>query len=195
MATNWRSWLEGLVPGWLQGYWGQRLIGVLGLVADVASQGAAEAVRAPWLAEASSPDDCLDLVGEEQMMPRYPTETADQYRARLLKVWDTWPFAGSAQAIEAQLRAAGFDATVEFHDDREGPRGETAPYYSQFWVRIDATPTYANPAWGDFDWNDGTDWGPADLSPSDAQLVRSIIRKWKPADWVCRGFGINTEMV
>lgn len=190
---NWTTWIFNLAPGWLQGYWGQRLLGICVLVADIVSEGASEAIRAPWLAESTSPDDCLSLKGEEYMMPRYPGETAEQYRARLLAVWETWPYAGSAQAIETQLAAAGFDATVVFHSDRLGPKGQAAPYRSQFWVLLNGTPTYESPAWGDFDWGDGTEWGATDVSPEDADLIRAIVRKWKPADWVCRGFGYVLE--
>lgn len=190
---NWRTWINGLLPGWMQGNWGTRFTGTLTLFAEAAAQGAGEALRAPWLKEETSPDDCLYLAGSECRMPRYPNETAATYRARLIGAWEAWEFAGDELAIEGQLHAAGFaGAYVTTDITREGPRGYPAPYWSQFWVRFPASSgivvSITEHLWdGTYDWSGEINWQPTNLTRQQLETMAGIINHWKPADWVCRG--------
>ncbi|MEN6535511.1 MAG: hypothetical protein ABFD89_17740 [Bryobacteraceae bacterium] len=189
---NWRTWVESLVPGWLQGYWGSRFTGILSLFADATAQGASEALRAPWLKEETSPDDCLHLAGSECRMPRYPNETPATYRARLNGVWEAWEFAGDELAIEGQLHAAGFTTAYVTTDiTREGPDGQAAPYWSQFWVHFPpgsgVVVNLTVRLWdGTYLWDGAIDWQPTNLTREQIATMIGIIRQWKPADWVCR---------
>lgn len=185
---NFRDLFDHLSPATLQGRYGSAFMGVLGLMFDCIAQGATEAVRAPWLAEDTSPDDCLALKGTEYLMPRYPGESAVAYRARLLAVWCTWPFAGSDQAIVEQLTAAGFpSAKIALYNHRPGPNG-AYPYWSQFWVVWTTPSVRVSGSWGPFV-SDGS--GIVTTNDQDADLIRAIVKKWKPADWICRGLAVE----
>ena len=194
---NLRSLLNSWLPGWLQGTWGTRFFGVIGLFCDAIGQGASEALRAPWLKERhntvnpGSPDDSLRLKGSEYSMPKYPGETDDQYRARLELVWQTWGIAGGGPSIIEQLEAAGYvGAYIEFRPGADGPQGQAGPWWSQFWVifPIGSHPvTETSPKWNYFKWNDGTTWGPCTIPRDFAETVRGIISQFKPSDWICRG--------
>jgi len=56
---------------------------------------------------ATCPDDGLDELGQAFVLPRYPNESNDTYRARLVAAWSTYKLAGSAAAIVASLQAYG----------------------------------------------------------------------------------------
>ena len=77
-------------------------------MADSVATGAAEALRAPWLLESTSPGDALPLDGSEKRMPRYPGEPEASYRARLQGCWVAYADGGLESALLSQLAAAGY---------------------------------------------------------------------------------------
>jgi hypothetical protein len=188
---TWRTYLmDAVLPEWAKAENGGRLFwGALGVTADALADQQTRACMTGMLASPLSPDDILPLAGRERGdLWRYPGETADSYRARLIGAAETWGYAGADASIEGQLELAGFTgAAVVYYADREGPRGELAPYYSQFWVRIPETsltlipPILGRMVWGCF-W-----WGTGALSVEDAALFWGIVNKFKPVEHVCRG--------
>jgi hypothetical protein len=145
----------------------------------------------PWLADPTSPDDVLPLVGTERRMPRYPQELPATYRSRLLGAWDTYGFGGDESVLEAQLAAYGYPGKVTFFPGRDGPFGQPAPYRTQFWITfaVGTHPvTGGGPPWDTFNWDDGSLWGPVGYSAEFATTLHQIVNKWKPVQWVCRGF-------
>jgi hypothetical protein len=203
--------LEPLSSGWF---------GVLvGLTGDTAGEAWSLCARMHLLADPESPDDILPIAARDRRLPRYPLESADQHRARLIDAWEIYKGAGSEEVIETQLRAAGYGPTdllgewgnpdVDWGDDtffwgdlgafvqfrlfELGPRGEPAPYWSQFWVVFNEGfhPVTGMPTpWGDFTWGDIEPWvwRPEGYSLDFARTIIGIIRKWKPSRWVFRGF-------
>lgn len=166
--------------------------GVLhGLTGDMLADGMSLAARMALLKDPASPDDVLPLIGDERGMPRYPIETPTQYRAQLVAAWDTYGAIGEP-TIPAQFARAGFPgATITFDAAATGPRGEAAPYWSQFWVYFPYssghTVTGHGKNWGAFNFGDGTLYG-ADATVEFYQLIHGVVRKWKPSKWICRGF-------
>lgn len=179
-----RPFAAALSNGWF---------GVLhGLTGDLLADGMRLAARMAWLRDPESPDDVLPLVGAERGMPRYPGETAAQYRARLLDAWNAYRFAGSEGTIVQQFEHAGYPGVeITFDAAALGPNGEAAPYWSQFWVYFPFTSghpvTGDGPTWNSFTWGDGTLYG-LDVTTGFYQLIHGIVRKWKPVRWICRGF-------
>lgn len=169
------------------------LFGVLAsLTGDLNADGLSNALKLAWLADPASPDDVLPLVGSERGMPRYPGETAAQYRARLLDAWNAYKFAGSEGTIVQQFAHAGYPGTeIQFDAAALGPNGEAAPYWSQFWVYFPYSSghpvTGDGPQWGAFNYGDGTVYG-LGVTVGFYQLIHGIVGKWKPVRWICRGF-------
>jgi hypothetical protein len=180
------------VPTVLRGPVASSLVGVLMLGFDLAAQALSHAFRAPLDREEGGPAyDALKLLGRDTALPRYPIEGWNQHRARINRAWDDWPLAAGVPALIGQLAAAGFpNAELRYYLGEPGPHGEPAPYYSQFWVYL---PKGSHPVtgpgagWGSFNWGDGTLWGPAGITFAQIFTLRSIIAKWKPGQWVCRG--------
>lgn len=195
MLTDWRKYVEKLpLSAVWKGEFGAKFVGVvMGEVHNMLDEGFSDALRSPYLhLTGKTPDDALPFIGSETNINGYPGETLPSYRARLQDPWETWIPAGDEDVITAQFSAAGYPGVeVQFDPAALGPRGEAAPYYTQFWVffpfssghPIDGT----GPVYGGFTWGDGTLWG-LTAPVSFYQLIHFIVRKWKPGHWICRGF-------
>jgi hypothetical protein len=90
-----------------------------------------------------------------------------------------------------------FGTYIQFRPYALGPRGEPAPYWSQFWIvfAFGYHPVTGPPTpWGQFVWGDTGEWvwRPAGYSRDFSRTIRGIIKKWKPSRWVCRGFLFKT---
>jgi hypothetical protein len=191
---------------------------LVGVTADTAQETQTLASRMHLLDDPESPDDILPVIAKDRRLDRYSLESPEQHRNRLDSAWTIYSFGGSDTVINEQLRAAGFGPTVTapawgesglpwgttgyawgdvgtyilLRPSEPGPRGEPAPYWSQFWVVFNSGyhPVVGPPIpWGTFVWGDTYDgvWGPVGYSPEFRRTVIRIIRKWKPSRWICRG--------
>jgi hypothetical protein len=193
---NFRDYVARILPRPFAGALSAGWFGVLhGMTGDLLAQGMTDALRSVWLKDEKSPDDVLPMIGNERGMIRYPSEGASNHRARLIKAWAAYEFAGAAESIEAQLAAAGYPGKVTFFTGRDGPLGFPAPYWSQFWITfaVGTHPvTGEGTPWDSFNWDSGTTWGPDGYTPEFSGTLHGIISKWKPVDWICRGFIFET---
>lgn len=192
-SRNWRDFAAAIVPTVLSGFYGERLVGVIALVADLISEGASEALKVSWLGEASSPDDALRFAAFDRNLERYPNETAAQHRARLLRAWQDWLAAGDESAIVGQLAAATFTQSVVYCQAEWLRPPETDvlgnPWWSLFWIFF---PKGTHPVTaqgpicgGEFFCGGGARCGPIGIGGGAPVLV-GIVQKWKPSDWVAR---------
>jgi len=178
---TYRSFIARVMPTVLRGPIGRRFIGTFALFFDLLAEGARQAVRAPWVGDASGVGPAYDGMtasGNEVSLMRYPGETWAQHHARLQRVWDDYPLAGTEGAIAAQLSAAGFPGAVFYYD----------PPNTAFWIFFPAgthTVTAQGPLVGSFVVGDGTLIGPVGITPGQITTMRGIIARWKPAHWVC----------
>ena len=192
---------------------------LVGVVADSHQEAATLAARMHLLDDPESPDDILPILAKDRRLERYYLETALQHRRRLIDAWDIYALGGGENVINEQLRAAGFGPTnsspawgepglewgapgyawsdlgtyIQFRPWELGPRGEPAPYWSQFWVVFNSGfHPVTGPAtpWGQFVWGDTGEWvwRPAGYSREFSRTIRAIVKKWKPSRWICRGF-------
>jgi hypothetical protein len=165
-AQNHRAMVESVSPSWALGENAAAYYGTtLGLTGDVLAEALRCILLMPWLLEPESPDDVLSLIGAEVRMPRYPSETAAAYRARLVDAFNRYANAGTPARINAEITAAGLNGTVTFQPGHPGPPPAlTLPYWSQFWIST----THSTAA--------------------ELDLIRAIVAKWKSVQWLFRGF-------
>lgn len=192
-SRNWREFVGSIVPTVLSGFYGERFVGVIALLADLVSEGATEAVKVPWLAEPSSPDDALRFAAFDRNLERYPNETADQHRARLLRAWKDWQAAGDESAILGQLAAANFVGAVIYCQAEWLRPPETDvlgnPWWSLSWIFFPKGThpvTAQGPICGSgLQCGSGVLCGPVGIG-NVAKILVGIVQKWKPSDWVVR---------
>jgi hypothetical protein len=165
-AQTHRAYVESVSPPWALGENSAAYYGAaLGLTGDLIAAGLRLVLLMPWLLEPESPDDVLSLIGAEVRMPRYPSETAAAYRARLVDAFNRYANAGTPARINAEIAAAGLVGTVTFQPGHPGPPPALAtPYWSQFWITTTSS------------------------SDAELSLIRAIVLKWKSVQWIFRGF-------
>lgn len=183
---NFRQLMQRLSPTWLSGYWGERLMGMLGLYGDLTAEGLDQASRVSLLTSVRTPMDPLSLIGSERNMERYPSETDLGYRARLHDAWEAWGQGGSDESIEGQLAAYGVTATCinNFSWTFETPKDWAN--WSRFvvfiglphpWVGVH---TYGSGGVFGGGWTYGSL-----LTTDELAALGAIIDKWKSAHEIC----------
>lgn len=151
------------IPQRFHNTWGLRFLKVVTGVFDAI---AAEQEAAAWCGSVLyAPDDALESIGWERSIERGPTETSDQYRARLHGAWEAWEWGGTRTGIQSQLEAYGLEPVII--EAREFDASD--PNWSRFWVVLPI---------GGHSYS-GT------VSASEQETLRRIIRKWKDAHTVC----------
>lgn len=191
MTTHREYLVDGLLPDWAKDDLALKLLGTaLGLVSDVCSDMQYVAATAGLIGGSTSPDDVLILVGRERGgMYRYPLESIDAFRQRLIGAADAWEYGGSGKAVVDQLAAAGYPgAQIVLRSDRVGPRGEPAPYLSQYWIRfpIGSYPPLVEARWGSMYWG-FFHWGGMALPEHFCELCIGIVNMFGDPTSVFRG--------
>lgn len=198
MTDDYREMLGRETPTVLHGDVGERWRGAIGVALDGLAQGSREALVRTWLRRGQPiANDTLAALGQQRNLEWYPGESAQQYRARVDRAWVDWRGAGGPQTLVEQLAAAGYPgAKVLYQWSPDLPVPDPPDWWSQFWVYFPhGTHTVSGETakWGEFEWGDGTVWGPLGLTRPQIVLLRGIVRKWKPGNWICRGllFGMQ----
>lgn len=183
LLPTYREAVEGLSPAVFKGYFGSRLVGgMIGLMGDLAAEAAREAALMRFFDAVTFPEDALAPHGDERLMPRYPTESADTYKSRLRDAWNAWNRAGTDQAIITQL--AGLGLTAEIYANHEWNWDSDTDNWSRFWVVVTSHP------WSRWHWSDGTSYGGgatwgSTATPAEIYALRRLVRTWKVGHVVC----------
>lgn len=184
--TLFKDFFEALGPGFLRGKVGAQLMqGMFSYQADLAIEAARLAVKLAWVKSPEQPPDALLYLGQERLLPAFPTEPAANHRARLADAWNIWATAGNPETLEASLASAGYPLTV--YERHEWPTKHPVGYWSIFWL-LDSTNSI--PASPPSTYGDGTTYGqpgvyygmhgPSNL-PAIVDSIRKAIKKMRPA--------------
>jgi hypothetical protein len=152
------------------------------------------AIRARAFRNPSGLPSVLKLIGTERKMGKVPSETAQQYRARLGDAWTAWLFAGTPHAIVSQLALLGYTAEVVENDDWDWD-GNTGAW-ARFWVVLTGHP-FTHEAGIEYDdgslYDDGHPWDGLGANTTHLADIRQIIRQWKPAHTWCSHIIVVTD--
>lgn len=182
MAT-YRDYAISISPTWLRNAKGEVFMRSMGDVKDslIDRTKAAVMVRFPSFA----PDDGLARIGDERQMPRSIGETRAQYASRLRGAWDAWKWAGTPTGLLRALWWAGYQNCMLVIR-----LGKAYSLDGDLNVVVTDLPsvTFTSPLWNTFrvffpsplpaSWVSG---GIPSTSSDEANGIRNIIRKWKPA--------------
>ena len=103
---NYKAYAAGLVKGlriFKNGYYGQRLIGTIGLVADMVAEGCRQAFIARLPGHPEQAEDSALQVGYDRQLTRFKYEPLLQYKARLQAAWSTYQQRGTNIGLKAEL--------------------------------------------------------------------------------------------
>lgn len=104
------KYLQKIAPPWLLSDRGKRWLQAHGDGLDLVSDLIRLAVQARIIAVA--PEDALVYIGIDRGMPRYPTETTEDYRTRLIGAWDYWQWGGTKKGVQDVLALLGYAVEI-----------------------------------------------------------------------------------
>lgn len=181
---------------WVGGTWGKRFVELLGLVGDAMGDACLYAAMAVWVRNPYQPQDARERLAQERRMPRYPTETEAQHRARLADWRVAYEAGGSGTTLLSQVAAFGLSGgTIATHYtsgwETEPPTLHPVTgtsWWSLFWLYfpVGHGRRPAEQGWDDDDWAWDDEHG-FDIEMTVAEIagLRELIARWKPSQWVC----------
>jgi len=149
------DWLPELAPPWLQQERGRALLAGWGQALDEYASLAATGLLARWAAIA--PEDALNLLGTERGLTRYPGESLEGWRTRVLGAWEFWQWSGTEYGLAVALSQLGYASAI-------------VPVWTYDTARWSEFDIYIYPASRSYD---GT--------PEERARILAIINKVKPA--------------
>ena len=172
--TLYRDYQPALHPTALAGPYGTAWGASQGTMKDRVVTLAADAVDTGLVLRA--PDDALPLLGADVALEQYPTEEADEYRARILAAWDVWPWAGTRTALELVIVQLGYE-NARLSTAHELGRSPWAQWWAFLTLGGDAITLRA--------WDAGESWGTgvwgSTADRDDVRRTRRALRRFSNA--------------
>ncbi|MCL6531556.1 MAG: hypothetical protein K6T70_15795 [Meiothermus ruber] len=104
------DWLRDRAPPWFQDAPVGPEIEAYGALADEHLEYVATALRARYAELA--PEDGLNLLGAERNFVRYPAESPDAFRQRIIGAWEFWQWAGTEYGLGLALSQLGYTSAI-----------------------------------------------------------------------------------
>jgi hypothetical protein len=104
------DWLRDRAPPWFQDAAVGPEIEAYGALADEHLEYVATALRARYAELA--PEDGLNLLGAERNFVRYPAESLDAFRQRIIGAWEFWQWAGTEYGLGLALSQLGYNSAI-----------------------------------------------------------------------------------
>src|SRR5688572_20479135 len=127
--ATYRTFVDELLRGvrWAGGYYGSRLIGGFGLIADEVAEGARQAFLQGLPGHPECMADSVDQVGKDRLIIKYRNDTPTSWRDRVIDAWAAHEQAGTNEKLVELVNdyltvLVGFSvaSTVIFEGD-DGP--------------------------------------------------------------------------
>ena len=187
---TYKDYVMSQVPPWLQRSGGKEYLESHANHLDILKEALVAALESSWAL--NCPTDALAYIGSERQLEKYPNEDLETYRIRLWDAWNAWYWAGTEKGLIEQLKLATQLSNITVRTNAQwddGPPDGNVNWWSRFWVIIGPPHPYTAHKWGTGRWGDGRLWG-ADIHPDDLELMRRVIKKWKPSHAYCDGIRI-----
>lgn len=168
-------YLQQLAPPWLLSDAGKRWLQAHGDGLDSISEMITAAITARMVLLA--PEDGLVYIGLERGMPKYPTETTDEYRFRLLNAWDYWQWGGTKKGVQDVFAILGYDVLITELYTIDPLR------WSEFAITVAPIEGFRKRLWADGGtWGDGGLWAEG-WSPTASEIdtLESLVAGMKAA--------------
>lgn len=183
---------DGVRLPWHAGENGRRWWQALGLMLDGIMNGAQAAVASRWVSKC--PPDVLRVHGESFGMPQAPSETDEEYRLRLKKVWRLCELRGTAAGIVYALSLVGM-TNVEVKEAFTAgwgrhKSGASIDIKKTRWFNVVIRQPHPFGTDFGFRYGDGTTYGGGALYGVNGdkrwvEIVKHIVRNMKPAHAHC----------
>ncbi len=195
------AWTKLVPQAAKRGVGGRVIWCALCVVGDVCADLLLRAAMSGMITTEYCTEDVLALKGKERLLQRYPGETVDQYRPRVHDAWDAWEFAGADAGIIRQMRAAGYAPVQLWLQTATAPEylyglfitytapGESDPEKGSFQLILTAetgSPEATCPVCSETTFCSESLVCGSMLSSDQVGLLSSIVKKFKPAEMICK---------
>ena len=181
-------WQTVSALSYLSAFWGRRLVGHLGIIADALAEATQQAFYARLPGHAQQAPDSLAVSGEDRSLFRFRGETLPNFATRIVEAWSDYDQAGTPQQLIRVLNQwgnAGWPDTWVNLAYGTNLQESTDPTQFKFTIVI----PYGNiqPAWIPAIYGANTDtYGDGllfyGLGPStDIATLLYLVRQWKRA--------------
>jgi hypothetical protein len=197
MASIYEDFITAIQPPYLQRPRFLAFIGAFGKQLD-SDEARLEAGARAGIIEAA-PNDALALLGRDRLLRQYPLETLAQFRERLKATFPFWRKSGTQSSLVEILTVAFPGPTWTILEYFEDPATfATSGFWAQFLAVADpCAPIGKGYKYGAFPGpGDGKLYGDpdftygSDLTSVEVELLRGVVRDYKPAYAVNAGFKI-----
>lgn len=165
----------------------RRWADVLGLALDELKASLFLVRRAQVLATATG--EALDAHGRDRGLARYPGESDDLYRMRLLAAHSIYAGAGTVPGIVAALELLGYPGAEVYELFRDGP---VAPLFNGQHLYSGSVQHSGGVRWAEFKIRAGI--GDRPLTAQDLAIVVDAIRRLKPAHTRLVAFALDSRL-
>jgi hypothetical protein len=194
---NYKAMAAGLVRGlriFRNGRYGSRLVGTIGLYADLVAEGARQAFISRLPGHPEQSEDAATQVGYDRQLARYKYETTPQYKTRLQNAWDAYQQGGTNIGLAREVyncinciwAPAGTTpdltnvAQARFYEN--GWAEHTAVLFSPGQGSVTGSWISSAETYGNFSYGAPNKvWGFTNVLIEDVNAIRSTLRKWLPS--------------
>jgi hypothetical protein len=181
-------WQTVISLSWASAFWGRRLVGSVGIVADALAEATQQAFYARLPGHPQQAPDSLGVSGADRSLFRFRGETLPNFAARIVEAWSDYDQAGTPQQMIRVLNQwgnAGWPDT--WMDLAYGTNLQESTDPTQFTFTIIIPFGNIQPAWIPAIYGENTDtYGDGllfyGLGPStDIATLLYLVRQWKRA--------------
>lgn len=195
---NYKAYAAGLVKGLrvFKAFYGSRIVGAIGLYADLVAEGARNAFIARLPGHPDQAEDSAQQVGFDRELVRYKYEPLANYKVRLQNAWEAYEQGGTNINLKRQIdylltciwAPLGVPDLVNIT--------QYCTYYEAGWANHNTLFSSSSPAqgsvngswslvpenYGAFNWgNPNTVYGASNVQADDLATLKAAIRKWLPS--------------
>lgn len=169
------KYLLSISPTWLLNERGRLWMQSHGDALDAVAEMVKAAVLAKFILKA--PEDALTYIGVERGMPKYASETTEEYRFRLVGAWEYWQWGGTKKGVQDVLVLLGYTVEIQELYLIDPLR------WSEFAITVAPIAGLRKKRWGDDGiWGDGGLWGEGFAPiPDELEALESLAAGMKAA--------------
>lgn len=197
---NYKAMAAGLVRGlriFRNGRYGQRLVGTIGLYADLVAEGCRQAFIARLPGHPEQSEDAATQVGFDRQLIRYKYEPTPAYKTRLQNAWSAYQQGGTNYGVAREmlyciacvwapggvptsLATADWIAAARFFED--GWAEHTTVLFTPGAGSVNGSWASGAEAYGAFSYGAPNKvWGFTNVLIEDVNALRATLRKWLPS--------------
>lgn len=194
---NYKAMAAGLTKGlrWARAQYGSRLVGTIGLMADLVAEGARQAFIARLPGHPEQAEDAAIQTGFDRDLIRYKYEPLSFYKVRLQNAWSAYQQGGTNIGVTREvlyclnciwaplgLPDLTFISTAYARFFENGWAEHSTVLINPGIQSVTGSWSGTSEQWGSFSYGAPNKvWGASNVLIEDINIIRATLRKWLPS--------------